>query len=116
MMRVDGRRLGWWAGGAFALALSAGPAAAQQEPFPGLDAYISKAVQQWKIPAVSVAIVRNDSVLYTKGFGTLSVSDKTPVNDQTLFEIGSSSKAVTATFVWRLRGDGEMRVVAPPPA
>src|ERR1041384_2818385 len=108
-----GRRVGGWGGGggggAFALRLAVSAVASAQEPFPGLDAYIAKAVQTWKIPAVSVAIVRNDSVLYTKGFGTLSVSDKTPVNDQTLFEIGSSSKAFTATLVAMMVGDGKMR-------
>jgi len=53
------------------LVVAASSAAAAQEPYPGLDAYIAKAVQTWKIPGMSVAIVRNDSVIYTKGFGTL---------------------------------------------
>jgi CubicO group peptidase (beta-lactamase class C family) len=89
---------------------SASPTLAQsKEPFLGLDAYITKAVQTWKIPGMSVAIVRNDSVLYTKGFGVLSVSNPKPVDDQTLFEIGSSSKAFTATLVAMLVTDGKMR-------
>lgn len=82
--------------------------AAAQEPYPGLDAYVAKAVQTWKIPGMSVAIVRNDSVIYAKGFGTLSAADHTPVNDKTLFEIGSSSKAFTATLVAMLVSDGKM--------
>lgn len=80
-----------------------------QEPFPGLDAYVARAVQAWKLPGLSVAIVRNDSVLYTKGFGVLAAGSSTPVNDQTLFEIGSSSKAFTATLVALLVSDGKMR-------
>ncbi len=58
---------------------------------------------------MSVAIVRNDSVIYTKGFGTLSAQSHAPVNEQTLFEIGSSSKAFTATLVAMLVTDGKMR-------
>ncbi len=86
------------------------PLAAQsREPFPGLDAYITKAVQTWKIPGVSVAIVRNDSVIYAKGFGTLAVNSTTPVNERTLFEIGSSSKAFTSTLVAMMVSDGKMR-------
>ncbi len=81
----------------------------QQEPFPGLDAYISRAVQTWKIPGLSVVIVRNDSVLYTKGFGSLSAADRTLVNDQTLFELGSTTKAFTATLAAMLVGDGKLR-------
>jgi CubicO group peptidase (beta-lactamase class C family) len=91
-----------------ALVISA-PAAAQKEPFPGIDAYITKAVADWKIPGLGVAIVRNDSVLYTKGFGVLAAGSKTPVNDQTIFEIGSSSKSFTATLVAMLVTDGKLR-------
>jgi CubicO group peptidase (beta-lactamase class C family) len=80
-----------------------------QEPFPGLDPYVSKAMQTWKVPGLAIAIVRHDSVLYTKGFGVLAVGAATQVNDQTLFEIGSSSKAFTATLVSMLVADGKMR-------
>ncbi|HTE45049.1 MAG TPA: serine hydrolase domain-containing protein, partial [Gemmatimonadaceae bacterium] len=86
------------------------PARAQaREPFPGLDAYITTAVHTWKIPGLSVAIVRNDSVIYAKGFGLLGAKSRTPVDERTLFEIGSSSKAFTATLVAMLVGDGKMR-------
>ena len=91
------------------VAVAAQPAAAQgREPYPGLDAYIANAVQTWKIPGLAVGIVRNDSVIYAKGFGVLSSGSKTPVNERTLFEIGSSSKAFTATLVAMLVSDGKM--------
>lgn len=86
-----------------------GAAAQTREPFPGLEAYIAKQVQLWKVPGLSVAIVRNDSVLYTKGFGVLTTGKPAPVNEQTLFEIGSSSKAFTATLVAMLVSDGKMQ-------
>ncbi len=92
-----------------AAVIAARPVTAQQEPFRGLDAYIAKAMQRWKIPGLSVAIVRNDSVLYAKGFGTLSISNATPVNDQTLFELGSTTKAFTATLAAMLVSDGTLR-------
>jgi CubicO group peptidase (beta-lactamase class C family) len=95
----------WAAIGSIAIASAA---SAQKEPFPGLDAYIAKAVHDWKIPGVAVGIVRNDSVIFTKGYGTLTAGGTTPVNDQTLFEIGSSSKAFTATLVAMMVSDGKM--------
>jgi CubicO group peptidase (beta-lactamase class C family) len=94
---------------AIALVAVAGAAGAQQEPFPGLDNYIAKAVEQWKVPGLSVAIVRNDSVIYAKGFGVLKAGSKTPVDAKSLFEIGSSSKAFTATVVAMMVTDGKMR-------
>src|SRR5438309_7868656 len=97
-------------GAATMLMVDLGPVAAQtREPYAGLDAYITKAVQTWKIPGLSVAIVRNDSVIYAKGFGVLAAGSATPVNERTLFEIGSSSKAFTATLVAMLVSDGKMR-------
>ena len=88
-------------------------AAQTKEPYPGLDAYITKAVQAWKIPGAAVAIVRNDSIIYAKGFGVLVAGSSTAVNERTLFEIGSSSKAFTATTVAMLVSDGKMRWDAP---
>ncbi|HEY2066798.1 MAG TPA: serine hydrolase [Gemmatimonadaceae bacterium] len=80
-----------------------------QEPYPGLDAYIANAVKIWKVPGLSVAIVRNDSLVYAKGFGVLKAGAPTPVDEHTLFEIGSSSKAFTATLVAMMVSDGKMR-------
>jgi CubicO group peptidase (beta-lactamase class C family) len=83
-------------------------AARAQEPFPGLDAYIANAVAEWHVPGLGIAIVRNDSIIYAKGFGTLAVGSTTPVNEHTLFEIGSSSKAFTGALVAMLVADGRM--------
>jgi CubicO group peptidase (beta-lactamase class C family) len=80
-----------------------------REPYPGLDSYIANAVRTWKIPGLSVAIVRNDSLIYAKGFGVTEVGTSTPVDERTLFEIGSSSKAFTATLVAMMVSDGKMR-------
>ncbi|HXQ76581.1 MAG TPA: serine hydrolase, partial [Gemmatimonadaceae bacterium] len=83
-------------------------AAQSREPYPGFDTYVAKAMQTWKIPGLSIAIVRNDSVIYAKGFGILSAQSRAPVNERTLFEIGSSSKAFTATLVAMFVSDGKM--------
>ncbi len=89
--------------------LSQHASAQSKDPYPGLEAYIANAAQTWGIPGLAVAIVRNDSVIYAKGFGVLSVGSKTPVNESTLFEIGSSTKAFTATAVAMLVSDGKMQ-------
>jgi CubicO group peptidase (beta-lactamase class C family) len=82
---------------------------AAQEPFQGLDTYVNQALATWHVPGISIAIVRNDSVLYTKGYGVRAFGSPATVDDHTLFEIGSSSKAFTATIVAMLVGDGKMR-------
>ena len=86
-----------------------GLSASAQEPFPGLDAYITKAMADWKMPGLAIAIVRNDSVLWAKGYGVRTFGSNDRVDDKTLFEIGSSSKSFTATIVAMLVTDGKMR-------
>ena len=93
------------------LVLAAAPVRAQTpaEPFPGLDAYVTKAMADWKIPGLALAVVRNDSVLYTKGYGIRRLGSSEPADDRTLFEIGSSSKSFTAMLVGMMVTDGKMR-------
>lgn len=97
---------------AASLTVTGAPAAQQapaREPFPGLTAYVTKALADWKVPGLSLAIVRNDSVLYAKGFGVRRVGTNAAVDDHTLFEIGSSSKSFTATLVAMLVTEGKLR-------
>lgn len=61
-----------------------------------LDAYVAKGMHDWGIPGLSVAVVKNDSVIFAKGYGIRSIANPLPVDDQTLFGIMSTSKAFTA--------------------
>jgi CubicO group peptidase (beta-lactamase class C family) len=90
------------------LALLAAPAGAQQGT-EGLDAYITKAMADWKVPGLGVAIVKGDSVLYLKGFGVRELGKSDPVTPNTLFAIGSNTKSFTAAAVGMLVDEGKMR-------
>jgi CubicO group peptidase (beta-lactamase class C family) len=91
---------------AFAPALSAGaqsPKAAQQKAaqeraaeIKELDAFVTKGVKDWSIPGLSVSIVKNDSVIFAKGYGVRTLGTAGAVDDQTLFGIMSTTKAFTA--------------------
>ena len=100
---------------AIALAGSASHAAAQQarEPYPGFDAYVRTALAAWKVPGVAIAIVRNDSLVYAKGYGVREIGKPTTVDERTIFAIGSSSKAFTAAAVAMLVDSGKVRLDAP---
>ena len=88
-------------------ALSA--ADAQKAPLQGFDAYITKAMQDWKVPGLAIAVVRNDSVVFIKGYGTRTLGARQPVDGHTVFAIGSVSKAFTATLAAMLVDEGKMR-------
>src|SRR5678815_6042432 len=73
---------------------SALPLCAQQkEPFPGFDAYVNSALTTWKVPGAAVAIVRNDSIIYAKGYGVREIGKPARVDERTIFAIGSSTRA-----------------------
>jgi CubicO group peptidase (beta-lactamase class C family) len=100
--------------------LAARPAAAQA-PAPDLAsrlAAIEKAIDEKRqalgIPGASLAIVKDDKVIYTKGFGLRDVDRKLPVTPDTLFAIGSSSKAFTAMAVVMAADDGKLSLDDPP--
>jgi CubicO group peptidase (beta-lactamase class C family) len=95
-----------------ALAASAVGAQQQREPFPGFDAYVNAALETWHVPGAGVAIVRNDSVIYAKGYGVREVGKPAPVDEKTIFAIGSSSKAFTSAAVAMLVDSGKVRLDA----
>src|SRR5258705_13868075 len=64
-----------------------------------LDSYVNKALADWKIPGVSVCIVKNGKVVVMKGYGIKEVGTNDKVDENTLFMIGSNSKAFTATAI-----------------
>ncbi|WP_107950366.1 serine hydrolase domain-containing protein [Lysinibacillus parviboronicapiens] len=59
-----------------------------------------------KIPGLSLVIVEKGETVYQKGFGYANVEDKIPVTAQTLFEIGSTTKAFTGLAILQLEKEG----------
>lgn len=79
---------------------------AQPENLRGLDALVEQTMKDWKVPGVAIAIVQGDKVLLAKGYGYRNVEKKLPVTENTLFAIGSTTKAMTAVTVCQLVDDG----------
>ena len=102
-----------------ALAAPVRPAAAQQptepaaEPYPGFAAYAESAMRAWKVPGMAIAIVRDDSVVFARGFGVREAGRRAPVTPRTVFAIGSSSKAFTAALVAMLADEQKLSLDAP---
>jgi CubicO group peptidase (beta-lactamase class C family) len=73
-----------------------------QVPFRGFDEYVEQAMETWKVPGMAIAIVRDDSVVFARGYGVRTLETSDDVNERTLFAIGSSSKAFTVATVGML--------------
>ncbi len=62
-----------------------------------LDNYINAAMKDWQIPGVAVCIVKDGKVAYMKGYGVKDMNGTDKIDENTLFMIGSNTKAFTAT-------------------
>lgn len=88
-------------------------AAVVADPFKDIETYIEKARNDWQVPGIGLAVVRNGQVIYAKGFGYKDVEKKTPVSANTQFAIGSCTKAFTSFGVCQLAQDGKLNLGSP---
>ena len=67
-----------------------------------LDKTLEQIRNDWNVAGFSVAVVSKDKVIYSKGFGYRDLEKKLPADANTLFAIGSCSKAFTGTLIGQL--------------
>ena len=75
---------------------------------PGLDAYIEDVLQAFDVPGIGLGIVKDGKVVLAKGYGVKKLGDPDPVDENTLFNIASNSKAFTATALAMLVEEGKL--------
>ena len=106
----------------FALALLlvcvlTGSAAAQPQPAAGsgkqpdaaLDAFIAQGMKDWKLPGLSIVVVKDGATVYEKGFGVRRLGAPGAVDAQTLFGMMSTTKAMTALAIAMLVDEGKVK-------
>ncbi|WP_299116635.1 serine hydrolase [uncultured Winogradskyella sp.] len=74
----------------------------------GIEKHFNSILESTKAPGFAVAIVEGDKVIYAKGFGYSDYENKIPANANTLYAIGSSTKAFTSSLLGLLREDKEL--------
>jgi CubicO group peptidase (beta-lactamase class C family) len=72
-----------------------------------LDAYVNKALAAWNIPGAAVCVIKEGKILVMKGYGVTEKGGQA-VDENTLFMIGSNSKAFTATAVAQLDAEKKL--------
>lgn len=75
--------------------------AAQNDSTQAIDTYVANQMDQYNIPGLALGIIKNDEILYAKGFGAADSSGR-EVTAQTPFIIGSVSKSFTALAIMQL--------------
>lgn len=68
-----------------------------------LDTYVTREMQRWNIPGLAVAIVKDGKIVLTKGYGIRDMTKPgEKVDENTLFQIASNTKAFTGTALAKL--------------
>ena len=81
---------------------------ALQKILADFEAYAEQARKEWGIPGMAISIVQGDEMIYAKGFGVKKVGENDPVDEKTIFQIGSTSKAFTAALVAMMVDEGKL--------
>ena len=98
-----------------ALALHALPciAAAQDAALARLDSLYQRSASTWQVPGFAIAIVRNDSVIFARGYGVREAGKPAAVTAETPFYTGSITKAFTTAAIGLLAESGKLRASGP---
>lgn len=75
-----------------------------------LDTYVNRGLQQWQIPGAAVLVVKDGQIVVAKGYGVKELGTNDKVDANTLFMIGSNTKAFTGTALALLKQDGKLNL------
>jgi CubicO group peptidase (beta-lactamase class C family) len=81
-----------------------GPAA----PPADLDSYVAASMRTFEVPGMAVAIVKDGKIMVSKGYGIRKLGDPAPVDEFTMFGIGSNTKAFTTAALATLIDAGKL--------
>jgi CubicO group peptidase (beta-lactamase class C family) len=73
-----------------------------------IDALVEKAMKEFNVAGVAVAVVKDGKIIHEKGYGVRSIDSKQPVNEHTNFQIASNSKAFTTAALAILVEEGKL--------
>jgi CubicO group peptidase (beta-lactamase class C family) len=65
--------------------------------------------REFHVPGMALAIVKDNKLIFSKGFGVSDLAKETPVTNQTLFGLGSTTKAFTASLIGMLVDEGKIQ-------
>jgi CubicO group peptidase (beta-lactamase class C family) len=69
---------------------------------------IEERMKQWKVPGMSIAVIKDFKVEWARTYGVMDIETKEPVTTETLFQAGSISNPVAAMVALRRVQDGKI--------
>lgn len=74
----------------------------KEEKLRVLEKIIRNYMRKYRIPGLSISILQEDQLIYSKGFGARDLEKSLPMTPQTLIGIGSITKSITAFAIMKL--------------
>lgn len=92
----------------FNLAREIDPVVKARKALDGFEDVVNEAMKTFKVPGLAMAIIKDDEVIFAKGFGYRDVETKLPMTTDTLLAIGSASKTFTTFALATLVDEGKL--------
>jgi CubicO group peptidase (beta-lactamase class C family) len=80
---------------------------------PELETRIREVLAETKTPGIGIALVTRDSAIWVAGLGTADLAAGRPATSETLFRIGSTSKAFVSLLILQLAREGRLQLTDP---
>jgi CubicO group peptidase (beta-lactamase class C family) len=75
-----------------------------------VDAVVQSSIQQSGVPGITVAVAKNNTMLYVQGYGVTDVTTHQAMQPRVIFEIGSITKQFTAALIMKLQEQGKLHL------
>ncbi len=72
------------------------------------ETFVETAHQRFRIPGAAVVVVQGNQIVFAKGFGVRELGQPDPVTPETVFPVGSTTKAMTSMLMATLVDDGKL--------
>ena len=73
-----------------------------------IDRLTARVMQEFNVPGIAVAVVKDDRVVHMKGYGVRSIATGDKTDEHTLFAIASNTKAFTTAALGILVDEGKL--------
>ena len=93
---------------AFALSMTLG-VRADDGPSHALHGFVEQGMSDWSVTGISIAVVKQGETVFLRGYGVRDIRSGEPVDEHTVFQIGSCSKPLSATAIATLVSDGALQ-------
>ena len=84
--------------------------AAQGSDTAAINRYVQAEMERQRVPGLSLAVLRGDRALMSRGYGFANVELHVPASDSTIYQSGSMGKQFTAALVEMLVGEGRLHL------